>query len=134
MADLKVTQDIKDTIVDMLGYLPNMSAVCKLIGIHPATIHKHRKADEEFGKAVAEALEVGYDSLEAEAYRRAVDGVDEPIHYRGEEVGTVKRYSDSLLTTLLKANKPKKFNPGAKIDIGAGDEKVTFNFNIGKDD
>ena len=48
--------------------------------------------------------------IEAEARRRAVDGVDEPVYYQGKEVGTVRRYSDVLLIFLLKGLRPQRFN------------------------
>jgi hypothetical protein len=54
------------------------------------------------------------DRLESEAFRRAHDGVDEPIVGRiGKDldgvVTTVKRYSDGLLQFLLKAHRPEVY-------------------------
>ena len=80
--------------------------------------------DELFGYAVAEAC----DNLEAEAHRRAVEGVDEPVIYQGmpttvtgedgrQRMLTVKRYSDSLLQLLLKGNMPDKYRENAKVDV-----------------
>jgi hypothetical protein len=56
-----------------------------------------------------EALEDAADRLEAEAFRRAVRGVDRPVVYRGERVGTVHEFSDALLMFLLKAARPEKY-------------------------
>lgn len=42
------------------------------------------------------------DSMRAEAYRRSVVGVDEPIFYQGADTGhRIKKYSDSLLQFTL---------------------------------
>ncbi len=50
------------------------------------------------------------DTLEAEAYRRAVEGVEKPTGwYRGVAGGVVREYSDSLLMFLLKGIRPDKY-------------------------
>jgi len=132
MADLKVTPEFKETFLSMLSSVPNITAVCKLLGVYPGTIDRHRKNDPKFDAAIREHMEQGYDMIEEEARRRAVDGVLEPVFYMGEEIGAVRKYSDKLLSQLLKAYKPKKFNPGSKVSIGDG-EKVTMTFNLGGD-
>ena len=49
------------------------------------------------------------DALEAEARRRAVEGVRKPIYCQGEICGTVREYSDTLLFFLLKGAMPEKY-------------------------
>jgi len=46
--------------------------------------------------------------------RRARDGVEEPIFHQGKNVGTVRKYSDTLLIFLLKSHKPERYNPPQK--------------------
>jgi len=133
MAEKKTTAEFKEAFLRMLTELPNMTAVCKLMVISPRNIAVARKKDPEFDKGVQEAMEQGYDMIEEEARRRAVDGVMEPIFFRGEEVGAVRKYSDQLLIMLLKGYKPKKFNPGVKITAGNEGEKVSMSFNLGGD-
>ena len=134
MAEKKTTKEFKETFLDMLGQIPNITAVCKLLGIGSSAIRNARKKDPEFDRGVLMAIEEGYDMLEEEARRRAVDGVLEPVFYRGVEVGKIRKYSDQLLTTLLKGYRPKRFNPGAKINVDSGGEKVTMVFNMGGKD
>ncbi|QII84185.1 terminase [Bordetella hinzii] len=74
-----------------------------------ATINAWREKDADFAAAFNEAMEHAADLLEAEARRRAVDGVDEPHFYKDEVVGHVRKYSDTLLLALLKATRPEKF-------------------------
>ena len=74
-----------------------------------------RKKDPEFAAAWDAAIEASNDVLEDEAIRRAVDGVEKPITYRGEITGYEKVYSDGLLTTLLKANNRKKFGDQQEV-------------------
>ena len=78
-------------------------------GVSATTAYDHRNRDKDFNEAWAEALEHFRDRLEVEAYRRAVDGVDEPVYQQGMEVGVVRRFSDSLLTLLLKGHRPERY-------------------------
>jgi hypothetical protein len=96
-----------------------------------------RKTDEEFAKEWDMALEEAIDSLEQEAWRRARDGVDDPVIHKGmmtmhvvtdpltgEETVqplTVKKYSDRLMEVLLKAHRPKfrdKVEHSGKVQTG----------------
>ena len=145
MAELKLTRKLKKSIVESLSNFPNLTYVCKAHGISTRAVHRRRKKDPKFDADVAEALELGYDGLEAEAIRRGKDGVRKPIFYKGfpvMEVGSdgkvipadVREYSDVLLLAMLKAQRPKRFNPGAKLNIGEGGQKVSMTFNIGGED
>jgi len=72
-----------------------------------------------FARAWDEALETAVDALEREARRRALEGVEKPVWYRGEQVGTIREMSDSLLLALLKAHRPERF--GGKSGTGGHD-------------
>lgn len=63
-----------------------------------------------------ESLELFADKLEAEMARRAIEGVDKPVFYKGEEVGTIREYSDQLAITLAKAVRPERFRDNVKVD------------------
>lgn len=83
-----------------------------------------RRENSEFDYAVVEALERSNDVLEKEARRRAVEGIDKGIYYQGELVNTETQYSDSLLTTLIKAKRPDEFADRKQIS-GAGGAPLT---------
>ena len=68
----------------------------------------------KFEEADATAIDV----LEKEARRRAVGGTEEPVYYQGVEVGTVRRYSDTLLIFLMKGNNPEKYRDRLTMDGG----------------
>jgi hypothetical protein len=93
----------------------NISLACRSAKIERSTAYRHRDDDKEFQALWESALEDAADALEEEARRRAVTGVLEPIYQRGEKVGVIRKYSDSLLALLLKANKPEKFRERADI-------------------
>lgn len=88
---------------------------------HYRTMIRYRSEDPKFAAAWLEAVEKGTDALVDEAKRRATDGVDEPVYYKGKVVGTVRRYSDLLLMFLLKSRRPDIFRDNVKAEIvGAG--------------
>ena len=75
------------------------------------------KAKRATAAASAEAREITTDLLEAEARKRAM-GEDEDQFYKGKKIGSIKRYSDSLLMFLMQAADPKKFG---KPEVSADD-------------
>lgn len=61
---------------------------------------------EAFGEA-AYAYRMGLlEICEKEIHRRAVEGIDVPIHYQGKRVDTIKKWSDVLLMFLTKQLDP----------------------------
>ena len=77
------------------------------ISEHPEMVEALRKA------RMAKGLEI----LEAEAYRRAIEGVVQPVYRGGKLVGEVRQYSERLLMVLLKAQAPEKYGkPRGKND------------------
>lgn len=53
-------------------------------GISTTLAYARRKSDADFAAAWDNAMEDAIDVLEAEARRRAVEGVDEPVVYQGQ--------------------------------------------------
>ena len=81
-----------------------------------STHYEWIKTDERYAGAYEDAKEAAGDSLEAEARRRAVLGVSEPVYYKGEVVGHVQKYSDTLLIFLLKGAKPEKYRDSVNMN------------------
>lgn len=70
-------------------------------------------------------METALDSLEAEAWRRAVEGAPEPVVRGGEVVAEVRKYSDSLLAMLLRAHRPDRYGPAkTRKAVGAQDSRA----------
>jgi len=96
-------------------------------GVNASTVSKHRRKptpenpnstyDPEFATAVEVAVESYADSLEHAATTRGRDGIVKPVYQGGVLVGYVREYSDSLLTTLLKSARPKKFRENVKQEV-----------------
>ncbi len=87
-----------------------------------------RDADPEFAQAWADAVAEAVDRAEAEVYRRAFRGVERPVYYAGQQVGTIRDYSDSLAALYLKAHRPDAYRDraGAGIDRDSGPVRVVI--------
>jgi hypothetical protein len=116
----------------------NVREACETAGISRAMAYKARYGGPEFAEAWDAALDDAVDRWVEEARRRAVDGIDEPVVYQGEIKGvwvddqgrpvggytpgarqiplTVKKYSDALLITLLKAYRPERFREHRAVE------------------
>ena len=73
---------------------------------------------EAFKDAHAEAC----DALESEVRRRAVEGVVRAVYYKGEVVGYMREYSDTLLMFLMKGAMPEKYRDNVKMKKTGGAE------------
>lgn len=89
-------------------------------GITYRTFYRWQKDDEVFNEDCKTALAMANDLMEREARRRAIDGFERPIIYQGEVTGEYTDYSDSLLTTLMKGNKPEKYKERTQLSGSVG--------------
>lgn len=116
----------------------NVSHAARVAGISRKSAYRARENSSEFAEDWEDALGEATDALEAEARRRAFEGVRRLQTYRGEVVmvpvldeqgrpveGEEDRalfeidYSDHLLTFLLKAHRYKD-----RLDLTSGDEPI----------
>lgn len=105
----KRTPKKEAAFLDALRDGQSVTAACIDAGVSRTTAYGWRDADDAFRTAWDEAVEEGTDRLEDEALRRARDGVNEPVYYKGRKVGDTRKYSDTLTIFLLKARRPDKF-------------------------
>lgn len=100
---------------------PRLSGPAKELGISHKTINAAMKADPLFEEAIREAEQEYIVGLEKEIHRRAVTGVEEPVFYQGIECGRVNKYSDSLLTLMIKRHDHSyREKLSADVSIGGG--------------
>lgn len=90
---------------DLLG-MPNYDSIRRQ---HYKYMHRDDEVGERYRQAFEDAMTEAAEHLEAEARRRAVEGVVKPVYYKGQEVGAVREYSDTLLIFLLKGAMPEKY-------------------------
>lgn len=93
-------------------------------GVTRRRVEREAEKNPEFEYAMESALEAAADTLELEARRRAVEGVVKGVYYQGDRVDEETVYSDTLLTTLLKAKRADEFAERKQI-TGAGGKPLT---------
>jgi hypothetical protein len=104
------SDDARETFLTTLAEQCNVTASCKAAGIGRSTAYDWREDDPGFAAAWDRAVEEATDALEAEARRRAIEGIERPITYQGAVTGHYREYSDRMLELLLRAHRPEKFS------------------------
>lgn len=89
----------------------------EIAGISRRMVQYWKKDDPEFAEAFRVAEEKAADRLEQEARRRAIEGVPQPVFYKGRKVGTIQKYSNNLLMFLLKGARPEKYRERVTQEI-----------------
>lgn len=124
------TGNITKAIKRVQAFLPDSSQK-----ITRAKINLMREIDPDFDDRWIEAEESFKDLLEEEAVRRAVEGVEKGVYFKGECVDTERVHSDRLLELLLKANRPEKFKDSKMELTGAGGKPLEIAITrFGEDD
>lgn len=108
----------------------SIMAASEMVGLTYAKVLLARRRSEEFDNFLNEAMQQAVASIEVSAFNRARDGVEKPVFYQGEQVGTTKEYSDSLTIFMLKSHKPEVYNRPQNVNI---ESKETIEINGAKD-
>lgn len=111
------TDKQKIIFLDELSQHGVIKYACQKAGISRLTFYYNYQSDEEFRRLVEDAFALGAINIEDEAKIRAVEGVEEEVYFKGEMVGTVRKFSDFLLTFLLKGNFPYKYGGVQSDDV-----------------
>ena len=115
----KVTPEKEAEFLDALADIGSVKAAAEATQIHRNTWYEHRRDCPDFAARWEEALTLGVDALEDEATRRAIVGTEEPVYQGGKQVGTIRKFSDTLLIFMLKARRPEKFKDRAAVEHSA---------------
>jgi hypothetical protein len=128
MKALKFTKDRREAFLAALAETGIVSAAASIAGTSRTRVYELRKQDTAFAGAWEAAEEQAADALEAEAWRRAVVGVPEPLVSSGKVVRdddgqplAIRRYSDTLMIALLKPRRPERFKDRAVVEHDIAD-------------
>ena len=109
MKRLKLTRARQEHFLKALAQTGNVTKAVEIAGTSRSRVYELRRTDSAFAAAWDEAEETAADAIEAEARRRAIEGVQEPLVSAGRIVRdddgqpiSIRRYSDNLLLALLK--------------------------------
>lgn len=112
---------------DVLAVTDNVSMAAAAVGISTSTAYEHRKTDPVFAAMWAEAQALAADSLEYALRRRAMEGVREPLFYKGEPIkdpATGQQaykvtYPEASHMFLLRGAKPEKYRDRQDVTMAA---------------
>lgn len=100
----------KAAFLKVIAEKGNLTVAAEVVGVDRTNHYYWLRSDPEYRAAFEDAKASATERLEAEAWRRAAEGVEKPTGWhKGEAGGTVREYSDVLLIFLLKAHNPQKY-------------------------
>lgn len=132
------------------------------LGCDYSTPYQHKRDNPAFAEEWKEAMRDWADTLEAEATRRARDGVAKPMYHQGQPVYLTKTrtgddgkpivelvldengeaiqatelvYSDRLLQKLLEGNRPEKYATNTNLKLSGpdgGPVKIESDFEVAR--
>ena len=89
------------TFLESLSVNGNVRLACRAAKVSPQTAYRARRRQPAFARAWDAALLSARDHAEQVLADRALNGIEEPVFYHGEEVAMRRRYSDRLLLAHL---------------------------------
>ena len=98
---LAFTPAKKVRFIEVLAETGNVRHACARAGISRHTAYKARRREAVLSQAWEAALALAAEHVDAVVAERALDGVEEPVFWKGELVGTRRRYDNRLLLAHL---------------------------------
>ena len=98
---------VKNTFLEEVRRTGLVAKSARSAGTNSRRIRSECEIDKEFSLEFQEALQIYSEVAQEELARRAIDGVEETVYFQGSPCGKKINYSDSLLTTLVKAKSPE---------------------------
>lgn len=99
----------KDEFLNAYADLGTVTHAAEHVGIDRQSHYHWMARDPDYPARFAAACEQAVEKLEREVIRRAAEGILEPVFQGGKEVGTIRKYSDTLLIFALKGLRPEKY-------------------------
>jgi hypothetical protein len=135
-----VCEEARARFLKALAATGNVTLAAGAAKLSRRSLYHWREQDQGFAAEWAEAIESATDALEAEARRRAIEGVETTVVHGGRMVRddegnplTIRRYSDSLLALLLRAHRPEKYREKPAASCGEDETRnVSFTIKIGE--
>jgi hypothetical protein len=121
-------RDWQPLFLEHLSKMGIVRLAAEAAGVGRQTVYDHRESDKAFAAKWAQAIDDAADTMEAEAYRRAVDGLVQKKFTKGgepiidPETGQQyfeRVYSDNLLLAMLRAKKPGEYRDNITLTNAA---------------
>jgi hypothetical protein len=118
----------KRRFLEALREVGNIRIAAEAAGMAREAAYQKKARDPKFSAAWDAAYAEAADRLEQEAWRRAVEGVEEPVVSMGKLVRdedgkpiALRKYSDPLMLALLRAHKPEKYAERKQVEFDVSD-------------
>lgn len=95
------TPERRALFLDRLAVHGNARAACRNVGLSAEAAYKLRRRDPLFARGWRAALVLARENCSQVLGERAIEGVEEHIYYRGELIGTRRRFDSRLLLAHL---------------------------------
>jgi hypothetical protein len=111
-----ITPAVKTAFLDALSETANVRQAATQVGFSATIFYRHARRDPAFADAWDQTMQQAVETVfEAEAIRRAVEGVERDVFFQGKRVGSVREYSDTLLIFLLKGWRPDRYKDRREV-------------------
>jgi hypothetical protein len=120
------TQARTAQFLDHLANHGSVSAACARVRLSREAAYRRRRRDDAFARAWNAALPLARELSAEVLASRAIDGVEEDIWYRGELVGTRRKYDSRLLLAHMARLDKAAEEGGASEDARRFDELVAL--------
>ena len=119
-----LTLDRQRRFLEALAATGSVTDAAQASGLSRQALYRHRnrQGGEAFRAAWDRAQDCATGLLGDVAIERALHGVEEPVFWKGEQVGTRRRFNDKLLMFLLRGRAPFDFAPLPDLRGFAGGE------------
>lgn len=112
--------------LDRLAADGSVSAACARIGMSREAAYQLRRRDARFARAWSAALLLAREASAEVLGTRAIDGVEEDVWYRGEVVGTRRKYDTRLLLAHMARLDRIAENESVRADAARFDELLAL--------
>src|SRR5690606_37265056 len=124
---------LHDIYLEALAASGEYVVAADAVNCRPGEIKKYRDQNPEFAEQCSEAIARFVAGLHGAAVVRARDGFEVPIiggRNRDQIVAHERRYSDTLLSHLLKAHDPSRFGNKQEVTVnGSLDVSTHFDYS-----
>lgn len=118
----KWTAEVRTKFLDYLARTGNVRRACWLIGVSAEIAYRLRRRDPAFARGWAAAMVLARHEAEQVLAEQALEGIAEDVYYRGELIGSRRRFDARLLLAHLGRLDKLADDPRAKTDAQRFDE------------
>src|SRR5262245_2363252 len=120
------TRELKARFLAILAESGNVRLAARRCRMSAQSAYVQRRRDAQFARTWAAATRLARDHCEQVLGDRAIEGIEEPIWYRGELVGTRRRFDTRLLLAHLARLDRLEHDERAEADAGRFDEMLAL--------